>query len=204
VVGKTTTPVRYRGLRRHFVKARVRVHDYPDGKLAILHGLRCLAPYRADGGPLDHDQLLAAGRRWAATTTAVNRCATNTGQLNVLSTPGSRVRPSPTTSPPRSRGTFANSTPSEDLAVLHREIAEATVADPAVRRLLTIARVDLTVAAGLVAAIGDIRPFPSPQQLVSYFGLNPRVRQSGLCLAQHGRISKIGRSHARALLVEPA
>ena len=92
----------------------------------------------------------------------------------------------------------------EDLAVLDRAIAEATVEDPAVRRLLTIAGVNLTVAAGLVAAVGDIRRFPRPQQLVSYFGLNPRVRQSGLGLAQHGRISKIGRSHARALLVEAA
>ena len=92
----------------------------------------------------------------------------------------------------------------EDLAVLDREIAEATVDDPTVRRLLTIAGMNVTVAAGLVAAIGDIRRFPSPQKLVSYFGLNPRVRQSGLGLAQHGRISKIGRSHARALLVEAA
>ena len=60
------------------------------------------------------------------------------------------------------------------------------------------------MAAGLVAAIGDVRRFSSPQKLVSYFGLNPRVRQSGLGLAQHGRISKIGRAHARALLVEAA
>ena len=54
--------VRYRGLalqippsplRPHFVKVRVRVHDYPDGTLAIFHGPRCLARYRADGGPLD-------------------------------------------------------------------------------------------------------------------------------------------------------
>jgi transposase len=92
----------------------------------------------------------------------------------------------------------------EDLAVLDRDIAEATVDDSAVRRLLTIAGMNVTVAAGLVAAIGDIRRFPSPQELVSYFGLNPRVRQSGLGLAQHGRISKIGRAHARALLVEAA
>jgi hypothetical protein len=61
--------VRYRGLslqippspiRPHFVKVRVRVHDYPDGTLAIFHGPRCLARYQADGSPLDHDQLLAA------------------------------------------------------------------------------------------------------------------------------------------------
>jgi transposase len=39
---------------------------------------------------------------------------------------------------------------------------------------------------------------------VSYFGLNPRVRQSGLGAAHHGRISKAGRSHSRAMLVEAA
>lgn len=92
----------------------------------------------------------------------------------------------------------------EDLAVLDHEIAVAIVDDPDVRRLLTIAGMNVTVAAGLVAAIGDIQRFSSPQKLVSYFGLNPRVRQSGLGLAQHGRISKIGRAHARALLVEGA
>ena len=55
-----------------------------------------------------------------------------------------------------------------------------------------------------MAAIGDIARFDSPQKLVSYFGLNPRVRQSGLSAAHHGRISKIGRSQARAMLVEAA
>jgi len=92
----------------------------------------------------------------------------------------------------------------EDLAVLDRDIAVAVVDDPNVKRLLTIAGMNVTVAAGLVAAVGDIGRFSSPQKLVSYFGLNPRVRQSGLGLAQHGRISKIGRAHARALLVEAA
>jgi len=92
----------------------------------------------------------------------------------------------------------------EDLEVLDRDIGSAVVDDPAVKRLLTIAGVNVTVATGLVAAIGDVRRFSSPQKLVSYFGLNPRVRQSGLGLAQHGRISKIGRAHARALLVEAA
>ena len=61
--------VRYRGLtlqippspiRPHFVKLRVRVHDYPDGRLAIFHGPRRLAHYRADGSPLDHDAQQAA------------------------------------------------------------------------------------------------------------------------------------------------
>lgn len=92
----------------------------------------------------------------------------------------------------------------EDLDVLDRDIAQAAIDDPAVKRLLTITGVNLIVAAGLVAAIGDVRRFPDPQKLVSYVGLNPRVRQSGLGLAQHGRISKRGRSHARAMLVEAA
>jgi transposase len=92
----------------------------------------------------------------------------------------------------------------EDVELLDREIAEEVIEDPSVKRLLTITGVNVIVAAGLVAAIGDIRRFSSPQKLVSYVGLNPRVRQSGLGLAQHGRISKRGRSHARAMLVEAA
>jgi transposase len=81
---------------------------------------------------------------------------------------------------------------SVDLGVLDTQIAQAGSDDPAVKRLLTITGVNLIVAAGLVAAIGDVRRFTSPQKLVSYVGLNPRVRQSGLGLAQHSRISKRG------------
>lgn len=92
----------------------------------------------------------------------------------------------------------------EDLAVLDRDIAQDAIDDEAIERLLTITGVNLTVAAGLMAAIGSIDRFSSPQKLVSYFGLNPRVRQSGLGPAHHGRISKAGRSHARAMLVEAA
>jgi transposase len=92
----------------------------------------------------------------------------------------------------------------EDLAALDRDIAEDALDDEPIRQLLTITGVNLTVAAGLMAAIGSIDRFASPQKLVSYFGLNPRVRQSGLGAAHHGRISKAGRSHARAMLVEAA
>ncbi len=41
--------------RRHFVKAKVCVHEYPDGTLAIFHGLRRLARYTADGTLHDPD-----------------------------------------------------------------------------------------------------------------------------------------------------
>jgi transposase len=68
VVGNDNT-VRYRRLilqlppsplRPHFVKARVRVHEYPDGTLAVFHGPRCLARYDGHGGLIDHVQSLAA------------------------------------------------------------------------------------------------------------------------------------------------
>lgn len=61
----------------------------------------------------------------------------------------------------------------EDLAVLDREIARSAIDDPAIRRLMTITGINLTVAAGLMAAIGNIGRFRSPQKLVSYFGLKP-------------------------------
>ena len=35
--------------RPHYVKANVRVHEYPDGTLAIFHGPRRLARYTAEG-----------------------------------------------------------------------------------------------------------------------------------------------------------
>jgi len=66
VVGKDNT-VRYEGRvlqipeqrhRRHFVKATVRVHEYPDDRLAIFHGPRRLADYEADGTLLDQSRLV--------------------------------------------------------------------------------------------------------------------------------------------------
>jgi transposase len=69
---------------------------------------------------------------------------------------------------------------------------------------MTIPGVDATVALSLLAAVGDFRRFGSPEQLVSYLGLNPRVRQSGGTAAAHGRITRNRRAHARGMLVEAA
>ena len=44
--------------RRHFVKVTVRVHKYPDGRLAIFHGPRRLADYEADGTLIDQIRLV--------------------------------------------------------------------------------------------------------------------------------------------------
>lgn len=72
------------------------------------------------------------------------------------------------------------------------------------RRPLSVAGITMAVAVGIKSAVGTIERFSSPQKLVSSFGLNPSVRQSGLGPAQHGRITKQGRAHARAMLVEAA
>ena len=42
--------------RRHYVKATVRVHEYPDGTLAVFHGPRCLARYKAGGEDAGFDE----------------------------------------------------------------------------------------------------------------------------------------------------
>jgi transposase len=47
-------------LRPHYVKARVRVHHYPDGTHAIFHGPRPIARYHADGTLLEADTMKRA------------------------------------------------------------------------------------------------------------------------------------------------
>ncbi|WP_201842672.1 IS110 family transposase [Microvirga zambiensis] len=89
-----------------------------------------------------------------------------------------------------------------ELAELDKSLAQKALDGPQVRRLMTITGVNATVAMGVLAAIGDIKRFSSPQKLVSYFGLNPKVRQPGGKPAYHGRTSKQRRAHAQSMLVE--
>ena len=87
-------------------------------------------------------------------------------------------------------------------AVDHELLEQASIESNA-RLLMTIPGVGVTAAIGLIAAIGDVRRFGTPDQLASYFGLVPRVSQSaGRC--HHGRITKTGSSTARSLVVESA
>ena len=46
-------------LRPHFVRAIVRVHEYPDGRLAVFHGPHRLADYDAAGNPTNDAKLAA-------------------------------------------------------------------------------------------------------------------------------------------------
>lgn len=92
-------------------------------------------------------------------------------------------------------------------AELHQlDVALAAVAleDERVRRLMTIPGVGVTTAVALVAVVGEATRFARPTHLVSYLGLDPRVRQSGDRPAHTGHISRQGQAHARGLLVEAA
>jgi transposase len=91
-----------------------------------------------------------------------------------------------------------------EVAALDREIARHALAWPEVLRLMSVPGVNVQTAATFMASIGDIRRFSSPRKLVSYLGLDPRVRQSGSSPAQHGHISKAGASEARHMLGEVA
>jgi transposase len=89
------------------------------------------------------------------------------------------------------------------LEAADQELLKTAAIEEQAHLLMTIPGVGVTVAVGLLAAIGDISRFPSPGQLASYFGLVPRVSQSaGRC--HHGRITKAGPGNARSLAIEAA
>ena len=90
------------------------------------------------------------------------------------------------------------------LAEIDKTLAQQTLAAPRAVRLMTIPGIGSVVASVVLASIGDIARFPSADKLSSYFGLTPRVRQSGDHPARHGHISKQGNADARKMLVEAA
>jgi transposase len=90
------------------------------------------------------------------------------------------------------------------LEKLDGAMARTALDDTRTRKLMTIAGISSVVATAVIAAIGDISRFPTPDRLASYFGLTPRLRQSGDRGAIHGRISKQGNAIARTMLIEAA
>jgi transposase len=92
----------------------------------------------------------------------------------------------------------------QELALIDKELARIALGCEDTKRLMTIPGVDVSVAMSITAAVGDFQRFSSPNKLVSYLGLNPRIKRSGGQPASHGRITKQGRAHARGMLVEAA
>lgn len=92
----------------------------------------------------------------------------------------------------------------DELADVDHDLAVEAIDDRAAARLMTVPGIDVTVAMAVIAAVGDFSRFESPDRLVAYLGLNPKVRQSGNAKAVHGRITKAGPAQARGMLVEAA
>jgi transposase len=91
-----------------------------------------------------------------------------------------------------------------EVGLIERELAKVALRSAEIRRLLSVPGVNLVSAATFVATVGDVGRFETPRRLVSYVGLDPRVRQSGEAPARHGHISKQGSPQARHMLCEAA
>jgi transposase len=66
-----------------------------------------------------------------------------------------------------------------EIAHVDQLIAADALSCPEVKRLMTVAGVNVIVAATFMAAVGDIRRFGDRRKLTAYLGLDPKVRQSG-------------------------
>lgn len=89
------------------------------------------------------------------------------------------------------------------LAQLDRVIKSKSGGLPEVSLLQTIPGLGPTTAFILAAEIGDINRFPSSKKFAAYFGLVPRLSQSGNH-AYYGRITKLGNPHVRWVLGQAA
>lgn len=119
-------------LRAHFVKATVKVHQYPDGGLAIFHGRLCLGRYASDGVLLDEVQptrgtgkIVGPARRQPG---AVLGAVKDASRRDAVASP--RARPS-LTAPARGTRSQGRSAPGNGPVSLTRKCASET---PLLRR----------------------------------------------------------------------
>jgi hypothetical protein len=86
---------------------------------------------------------------------------------------------------------------------LEQCLATVAAGDERVPFLVQTTGISMLTALTLLAAIGDIRRFPSAKHLVGYAGLGASVHDSGQS-HREGKITKAGRRDMRAALVETA
>lgn len=86
---------------------------------------------------------------------------------------------------------------------LEKQMTEWAAGEASITRLMQVTGIGLVTSITLMAAIGDIRRFPSANQLVGYSGLGAKVHDSGMT-TRTGGITKAGRKDIRAVLVEAA
>jgi hypothetical protein len=80
--------------RPHFVKAMVKVHQYPDGGLAIFHGRRCLGQYDSKGVPTGEPRVHGDERKTAGRSR--HRAPVVLGAVKDASRRGAAIPDSPT------------------------------------------------------------------------------------------------------------
>jgi transposase len=83
-----------------------------------------------------------------------------------------------------------------EIVAVERLIARDALQSTEVRRLMTVPGVNVICAQTFLAAVGDIRRFPTSRRLVGYLGLDPRVYQSGSEPAVGGSPSRARRRRA--------
>lgn len=89
-------------------------------------------------------------------------------------------------------------------AELHQLIAGEVLAEPLMRGCLRLLGIGVINAFAIVATVGDINRFSSPQKLVAYLGLNPGCKQSGTGKKILVGVGNRGRSEMRRLLIQGA
>jgi transposase len=87
---------------------------------------------------------------------------------------------------------------------LYRLIAAEIADDPTMMRCMKVLGVGIVSAFALLAVIGDIGRFHSPEKLVAYIGLNPGQRQSGKGKDIRLGVGRRGRGDIRHLLIQGA
>lgn len=91
----------------------------------------------------------------------------------------------------------------ESIKDIDEQINKKSSGVPEVSLLKTIPGIGTTTAFLLAAEIGDITRFPTSKQFASYFGLVPRLSQSG-SHAYYGRITRLGNPYVRWALSQAA
>lgn len=88
----------------------------------------------------------------------------------------------------------------EAIGAIDTDIAAQAKADPVSNRLMTIPGIGPVTASALAATIADPSAFSGPREFAAFLGLVPRQHSSG-GKARLGRITKMGNSYLRKLLV---
>jgi transposase len=86
---------------------------------------------------------------------------------------------------------------------VERQLEQVARQSPWITRLRTVPGIGLLSATALVAALGDLRRFPTGRHLASFLGLTPREHSSGSS-RRLGRITKRGDPYLRMLLIHGA